>query len=240
MPVVCSGRFGGAPQTRSALPPSRYRGGTRLLCPRGLACGLRGKRLLRLQPGGRHLQGQGDQREVPHRPAPRPDLAAADRRPQHGREDRPRGRGHDLDRRQGRRDLLAPVRHPRSPAGTGPARPAGLGAGRRLPQIRTATDAPAASRRASTSAHKTFDLGALKPGATVEAIWKLSAVKAGNYTLLYGIEGGLSGKSKARDRRQRQARRLLRREDRRTAPPNTTVTDSGQIVEIGKPKKGTK
>ena len=51
---------------------------------------------------------------------------------------------------------------------------------------------------ATTSSHKTFDLGALKPGKTVEAIWKLSAVKAGRYTLLYGVEAGLSGEAKAK------------------------------------------
>ena len=28
-------------------------------------------------------------------------------------------------------------------------------------------------------------------------VWKLSAVRAGNYTLLYAIDAGLSGKAKA-------------------------------------------
>jgi hypothetical protein len=92
---------------------------------------------------------------------------------------------------------------------------------------------------ASTSSHKTFDLGALKPGATVEAIWKLSAVKAGKYTLLYGIEGGLSGTAKAETGGGVKPGGSFVVQIAEP-PPNTTVTDSGQIVEIGKPKKGTK
>jgi hypothetical protein len=48
-----------------------------------------------------------------------------------------------------------------------------------------------------TSNPKTFDFGALKAGKSADAVWKLSAVKAGKYTLLYSIEAGLSGKAKA-------------------------------------------
>jgi hypothetical protein len=50
---------------------------------------------------------------------------------------------------------------------------------------------------AGTSNPKTFDFGALKAGKSADVVWKLSAVKAGNYTLLYSIEAGLSGKAKA-------------------------------------------
>jgi hypothetical protein len=50
---------------------------------------------------------------------------------------------------------------------------------------------------AGTSNQKTFDFGALKEGATANAVWKLSAVKSGNYTLLYAIDAGLSGAAKA-------------------------------------------
>jgi hypothetical protein len=48
-----------------------------------------------------------------------------------------------------------------------------------------------------TSNQKTFDFGLLKKGATTNAVWKLSAVKSGNYTLLYAIDAGLSGTAKA-------------------------------------------
>jgi len=50
---------------------------------------------------------------------------------------------------------------------------------------------------AGTSNQKTFDFGPLKKGATANTVWKLSAVKSGNYTLLYAIDAGLSGAAKA-------------------------------------------
>jgi hypothetical protein len=50
---------------------------------------------------------------------------------------------------------------------------------------------------AATSNPKTFDFGALKAGKSADVVWKLSAVKAGKYTLLYSIDAGLSGKAKA-------------------------------------------
>lgn len=48
-----------------------------------------------------------------------------------------------------------------------------------------------------TSNQKTFDFGPLKKGHTANVVWKLSAVKAGKYTLLYSVDAGLSGKAKA-------------------------------------------
>jgi hypothetical protein len=50
---------------------------------------------------------------------------------------------------------------------------------------------------AETSNPKTFDFGPLKKGATANTVWKLSAVKAGNYTLVYSVEAGLTGATKA-------------------------------------------
>lgn len=86
---------------------------------------------------------------------------------------------------------------------------------------------------ATSSSRKTFDFGALKPGKTVEGIWKLSAVKAGRFTVLYGVDAGLGGKAKAET-------------DTGVTPggsfkvqitdvtPNVEVSDSGEVVEIGK------
>jgi hypothetical protein len=88
---------------------------------------------------------------------------------------------------------------------------------------------------ASTSSPKTFAFGPLKPGQTTKAIWKLSAVRAGKYTLRYDINAGLGGEAKAET-------------DGGVAPggsftaeiseqlPETEVTDSGEIVEIKKGK----
>jgi hypothetical protein len=89
---------------------------------------------------------------------------------------------------------------------------------------------------AETSNRKTFDFGPLKPGRTVSAVWKLSAVKTGRYTLLYRIDAGLGGGARAKTvggvaPGGSFAVRIS------SAPPNTVVTDSGEVVEIGKTKQ---
>lgn len=84
---------------------------------------------------------------------------------------------------------------------------------------------------------KTFDFGPLKPGATTEAIWKLSAVKAGRFAVLYEIGAGLSGAGKARTAGDSEAGGSFSVRIG-TVPPNTEVTDSGEVVEI--PSRGEK
>ena len=89
---------------------------------------------------------------------------------------------------------------------------------------------------AQTTNPKTFDFGPLKPGAMTEAVWKLTAVKAGRYTLLYGIDAGPSGAAKAQT-----AGGVAPGGSFRVAissvPPNTIVTDSGEVVEINQQKQ---
>jgi hypothetical protein len=51
---------------------------------------------------------------------------------------------------------------------------------------------------AETSNQKTYDFGPLKPGKTADLVWKLSAVKAGHYDLLYAIDAGLGNQVKAK------------------------------------------
>jgi hypothetical protein len=82
---------------------------------------------------------------------------------------------------------------------------------------------------AETASRKTFDFGPLKPDATAEAIWKLSAVKTGSFTVLYAIGAGLGGKAKAETAAGTAAGgsfavRITE------APPETVVTDSGEVV----------
>jgi hypothetical protein len=86
---------------------------------------------------------------------------------------------------------------------------------------------------AETSGRKTFDFGPLKPGATTEAVWKLSAVKAGHFNLLYEIGAGLGGQAKA----ETAAAGGTGTEAGgsfavyvTTAPPETVVDDSGEVV----------
>lgn len=85
---------------------------------------------------------------------------------------------------------------------------------------------------ATTSSRKTFEFGALKPGKSVEGIWKLSAVKAGRYTVLYSIDAGLGGEAKAETASGVQPGGSFKAAIT-TATPDTEVTDSGEVVEIG-------
>jgi hypothetical protein len=82
---------------------------------------------------------------------------------------------------------------------------------------------------AGTSNPKTFDFGPLKPGATTNVVWKLSAVKSGRYALLYAIAAGLSGETKAKTAGGAApggsfAVRIV------SATPNKIVNGSGEVV----------
>ncbi len=83
---------------------------------------------------------------------------------------------------------------------------------------------------AETANPKTFDFGPLKPGHTANLVWKLSAVKAGRWTVLYSVDAGLSGEAKAKTTGGVRpggsfTARIV------TARPNKEVTDSGEVVE---------
>jgi hypothetical protein len=82
---------------------------------------------------------------------------------------------------------------------------------------------------ASSSNRKTFSLGPLKPGATTEAVWKLSAVKAGKFTVLYKIDAGLSGTAKAETNGVAAGGSFAT--EITAALPDTEVNESGEVVE---------
>lgn len=84
---------------------------------------------------------------------------------------------------------------------------------------------------AETSSPKTFDFGPLKPGATTKAVWKLSAVKAGNYTLFYEIGAGLGGTEKAEAAADTEAGGSFSTQIS-DVPPEVEVKDNGEVVEI--------
>jgi len=88
---------------------------------------------------------------------------------------------------------------------------------------------------ATTSSPKTFDFGALKPGETTTGIWKLSAVRPGKDTLLYRVGAGLGGNAQAKTTNGATPGGSITAEIS-TATPETEVTDSGEIVEVGKGK----
>ncbi len=88
---------------------------------------------------------------------------------------------------------------------------------------------------ASTSSRKTFAFGPLKSGETTKAVWKLSAVRAGKFDLLYDIAAGLGGAAKAVTAGGVAPGGSFATEIT-TELPETEVTDSGEIVEIKKGK----
>ena len=88
---------------------------------------------------------------------------------------------------------------------------------------------------ASTSNPKTFGFGPLKPGETTEAVWKLSAVKAGKWDLVYLVNAGLGEQTKAVTKGGVAPGGSFATEIT-AALPETEVTDSGEVVEIRKPK----
>jgi hypothetical protein len=82
----------------------------------------------------------------------------------------------------------------------------------------------------STASAKTFSFGPLKPGKTTEAVWKLSAVRVGRYTVLYDIGAGLSADAKARTAGGVSPGGSFVTEIT-AALPDTEVTDSGEVLE---------
>ena len=83
---------------------------------------------------------------------------------------------------------------------------------------------------ATTANDKTFSFGPLKPDKTINAVWKLSAVKAGRYTVRYVVAANLAGTAKAKTTGGVAPGGSFATEI--TAElPETEVTDSGEVVE---------
>ena len=199
--MVCSGRlWGGTADTGRHVPAGGSRRGRRRQRANGLDRGLRRQRIVLRRERGRRASTRS--RSSP--PNSRPSSGSAKRRccgsacatPAH--KTLPSADRDDLGRRQGGPQLTAALRLPRPRARPRPAGPAGLGALGALPEGRTARSERAG---AETASPKTFDFGPLKPGRTTEAVWKLSAVKTGNYTLFFEVGAGLGGTGRRRPRR---------------------------------------
>ncbi len=84
---------------------------------------------------------------------------------------------------------------------------------------------------AQSANQKTFNFGRLEPDETVEAVWKLSAVKEGRFPLLYSVDAGLGGEAKAVTDGGTQPGGSFAVEIS-SVPQEVEVTDDGQIVEI--------
>jgi len=84
---------------------------------------------------------------------------------------------------------------------------------------------------ASTSNDKTFAFGPLKPGQTASAVWKLSAVREGRWTVPYRVGAGLSAEMKAETPGGGKPGGTFVTEI--TAElPETEVSDDGEVLEI--------
>jgi hypothetical protein len=89
----------------------------------------------------------------------------------------------------------------------------------------------AVSAGAKTANDKTFDFGNLDPGDTVEAVWKVTPVRPGTYTLDYQVDAGLTGKAKAVTADGSAPTGSFAVQISAT-PPQTRVNDQGQVVVI--------
>jgi len=83
---------------------------------------------------------------------------------------------------------------------------------------------------AESSNAKTYVFDALKPGATADAVWKLSAVKTGSWTLRFFVDAGLGGQARAVTAGGGEpggsiAARIVSR------TPDKEVADNGEVVE---------
>jgi hypothetical protein len=90
------------------------------------------------------------------------------------------------------------------------------------------------SAGAETANDKTFDFGGLKPGQTVKAVWKVTPVRAGVYTLDYQVDAGLQGKAKAvtANGSPPTGSFVVRISSR---PPQTRINDQGEVVVVPQP-----
>ena len=86
---------------------------------------------------------------------------------------------------------------------------------------------------ATTSDPKTFSFGPLAAGKTRSAVWKLSAVRQGHYTLRYQVGAGLGAETKAKTEGGVAPGGTFVA-DITAETPETEVTDSGEIVEVEK------
>ena len=88
-----------------------------------------------------------------------------------------------------------------------------------------------ASAGAETANDKTFDFGPLQPGKTTEAVWKVTAVRGGIYTIDYQVDAGLNGKAKAVTAGGGPVTGSFAVKIS-TTPPQTRVTGSGKVIVV--------
>lgn len=85
------------------------------------------------------------------------------------------------------------------------------------------------SAGAENASRKTFVFGPLKRGETSAAVWKLSATRTGTYRLLYAIGAGGAAKAETANGEKPGGSFTVKITE---VPPETIVTDSGEVVEV--------
>lgn len=137
----------------------------------------------------------------------------------------------DVEGKEGKEARIPFAIHDPQPGLAGPDRPVWVLAAT-YPRLANSSEPGGAE----TSNAKTYSFGPLKPGKSVEAVWKLSAVRAGKYTVGYEIDAGLSGEAKAKTSSGVPPGGTFVT-DITTNLPDTEVNAAGEIVEI---KRGDK
>ena len=81
---------------------------------------------------------------------------------------------------------------------------------------------------AETAATDTYAFGAVAPNESVTAVWRVTPVQGGTFTVHYEVAGGLDGRAKAvtADGSPVEGEFVATIS---TKPPNTRVTDSGEV-----------
>jgi hypothetical protein len=92
------------------------------------------------------------------------------------------------------------------------------------------SSAPAGAQTDNT---KTFAFGPLDPGKSVEAIWRVTPVRAGDYTLHYRVDAhpvnGLLARAVTTDGAPPEGQFAVRISSR---PPRTRVNDAGEVIVV--------
>ena len=78
-----------------------------------------------------------------------------------------------------------------------------------------------------TAYTNTWALGPLKPNETKEFVWKVTAVKPGDFTIDYSVSPGLTGKAKAATGGTVKGSFKVTVDD---TPPDARVGDNGEVI----------
>lgn len=99
------------------------------------------------------------------------------------------------------------------------------------PQVPVSQIGKAPPAGAETANTDTYAFGSVRPGDSIDALWRVTPVKAGTYTVHYEISAGLYGKAKAvtDDGSKVEGEFVVTISDK---PAQTRVSDSGKVETV--------